>query len=800
MPLLGVQPSTASHAARGVGARRRARRQRRRRLCLAALAGLPPSPLFVSELMIALGGIQAGLHGRRGGRAHPARARLPRSLPTRSSRPSPAAGARQPPRNPPARRPVVGSRPAASCCSWHSPRAALALPGSAIARRARCGGCRERARRAIADYRDAHRPRRCAGGARLGSLYASRRGAAGRAHGAARSRTGALRIETRRRARRPRAEHRRPDAGRGVGRARSARSPRRRLRRPRAAASARRAHARRSRAGRCPVDGPDVYQVAVGPIHAGVIESGHFRFHVVGDRILHLDVRLFYKHRGLERAAVGVPLDDAIVYAARACGACAVTNRVAYAHAAEQPARAAADARGRAARARSCSSSNGSGATSTTSRRSAPASASRRATSASQRSARKLAGSMPHSPGTACCSTACTSEGAASRSTSAACRARATCSRACGADTTATWRELVFNTSFQDRLIDIGVLGARDATALGRRRPGGPCGRRRRGRARGATRAGLRTTASEPAHRASVRAATCARGSSSANSSSRRPSRCSTACSNAPIARGLLHCRRAPLRARRDAHREPARRHALRARAIGRARRPAPPAHRLVRELAGARRASPPATSCPISRSSTRASSSATPARTADMFTLLRDLRRLRLQHRPARASTRGRSLAIRHVDAGSCNGCEHELTLATSPLLRPRSATASSVVASPRHADLLLVTGAVTTRMHDALLTAYRAMPEPRRVAALGDCALGCGVLGLPEEIAGRRRGRPSGRPPHPRLPARSATDRRRSAGTARRRRDCRVTRARTSLPQSETDHLRQHVARLGA
>ena len=59
-------------------------------------------------------------------------------------------------------------------------------------------------------------------------------------------------------------------------------------------------------------------------------------------------------------------------------------------------------------------------------------------------------------------------------------------------------------------------------------------------------------------------------------------------------------------------------------------------------------------------------------------------------------------------------------------------------IVASPRHADVLLVTGAVTTRMRDALLAAYNAMPEPRRVAALGDCALGCGVLGLRDELAG--------------------------------------------------------------
>jgi Ni,Fe-hydrogenase III large subunit len=85
-----------------------------------------------------------------------------------------------------------------------------------------------------------------------------------------------------------------------------------------------------------PVRGADAYQVAVGPIHAGVIESGHFRFHVVGDRILHLDARLFYKHRGLERAAEGRPLEDGLAYAQRACAACAVSNTAAYAHACEQ--------------------------------------------------------------------------------------------------------------------------------------------------------------------------------------------------------------------------------------------------------------------------------------------------------------------------------------------------------------------------------------------------------------------------------------------------------------------------------
>ena len=84
------------------------------------------------------------------------------------------------------------------------------------------------------------------------------------------------------------------------------------------------------------VHGHGPYQIAVGPIHAGVIESGHFRFHVVGEKVLHLDARLFYKHRGLERAAEGSTLDDGLRFVSRACAACAVTNGVAYAQAVEE--------------------------------------------------------------------------------------------------------------------------------------------------------------------------------------------------------------------------------------------------------------------------------------------------------------------------------------------------------------------------------------------------------------------------------------------------------------------------------
>jgi membrane-bound hydrogenase subunit mbhJ len=118
------------------------------------------------------------------------------------------------------------------------------------------------------------------------------------------------------------------------------------------------------------------------------------------------------------------------------------------------------------------------------------------------------------------------------------------------------------------------------------------------------------------------------------------------------------------------------------------------------------------------------------------MLTLLRDLRRIRLNTRLP-APDRGRSLAIRHVDAGSCNGCEHELVLASSPAYDLQR-FGLGIVASPRHADVLLVAGTVTTRMHQPLLAAYEAMPQPRMVAALGDCALGCGILGSSPELVG--------------------------------------------------------------
>lgn len=88
-----------------------------------------------------------------------------------------------------------------------------------------------------------------------------------------------------------------------------------------------------------------------------------------------------------------------------------------------------------------------------------------------------------------------------------------------------------------------------------------------------------------------------------------------------------------------------------------------------------------------------------------------------------------GRSLAIRMVDAGSCNGCELETHALNNPVY-DLERFGFKFVASPRHADVLLVTGPVTWNMREALERAYDAAPDPKWVVALGDCAANCGVF----------------------------------------------------------------------
>lgn len=88
-----------------------------------------------------------------------------------------------------------------------------------------------------------------------------------------------------------------------------------------------------------------------------------------------------------------------------------------------------------------------------------------------------------------------------------------------------------------------------------------------------------------------------------------------------------------------------------------------------------------------------------------------------------------GRSLHIREVDAGSCNGCELEIGALNNPYY-DLERFGMHFVASPRHADCLLVTGPVTRNMADPLKRTYDATPDPKIVVAVGDCARDCGIF----------------------------------------------------------------------
>jgi Ni,Fe-hydrogenase III small subunit len=89
-----------------------------------------------------------------------------------------------------------------------------------------------------------------------------------------------------------------------------------------------------------------------------------------------------------------------------------------------------------------------------------------------------------------------------------------------------------------------------------------------------------------------------------------------------------------------------------------------------------------------------------------------------------------GRALAIRHVDAGSCNGCELEIHALNNPYYNLEG-LGIRFVASPRHADMLLVTGPVSRNMAEALRRTYEAMPHPKVVVAAGDCGCTGGIFG---------------------------------------------------------------------
>ena len=536
MPLLGHEPRAAGHAVTGIAPDAARRSAPTMGISLGALAGLPPSPLFLSEMLILRAGSRPAAAWAAAAAAVAARARLPRAC-ARAHRDDWSASARR--RD---RRSAAGPAAASSRSARRRAVILLALAAAALlAARAPSivealrAGCRMTVRRRP------RVPRRRSRAALDGRLraFAGLHALGGGADRARRAR-------------------RRPTARSGSRRPppRTGRVPTIVDLAPAAAWDEREAHdlygvrfdgheplrplvdhdlelARWT----VPVRGDDAYQVAVGPIHAGVIESGHFRFHVVGDRILHLDARLFYKHRGLERAAEGSDARRrARATSARACAACAVANGVAYAHAVRGGARARADRR--AARARTLllelerlwNHLNDIAAVCAGVGLAAGNDALRRAQgarAAPQRAPHRAPLPVRHRRASA-----------AARSSSTHARSRAAREELarCAPRRARGWRELQFNASFQDRLP--GHRRPRRARTSRGSAPSGPAARAagvRRRRPRGSPR--LAYDGFAPA-RPSAPSATSRRGSSSARSSSSRRSSCSTTLLDAPVAPG----------------------------------------------------------------------------------------------------------------------------------------------------------------------------------------------------------------------------------------------------------------------
>ncbi len=97
-----------------------------------------------------------------------------------------------------------------------------------------------------------------------------------------------------------------------------------------------------------------------------------------------------------------------------------------------------------------------------------------------------------------------------------------------------------------------------------------------------------------------------------------------------------------------------------------------------------------------------------------------------------------GRALCIREIDAGSCNACELELNAVGNPIYNIEG-LGIKFVASPRHADMLMITGPVTKNMEAAVMYAYNATPDPKLVVAVGECACTGGIFGESYATCGR-------------------------------------------------------------
>lgn len=100
-----------------------------------------------------------------------------------------------------------------------------------------------------------------------------------------------------------------------------------------------------------------------------------------------------------------------------------------------------------------------------------------------------------------------------------------------------------------------------------------------------------------------------------------------------------------------------------------------------------------------------------------------------RLTERQPQLRSLKQSLHIRHLDCGSCNGCDWEMSALLNPIYDLQQ-YGFDFVASPRHADLLMCTGSMTTQLLQAATTTYEATPHPKQVIAVGDCAINGGIF----------------------------------------------------------------------
>ena len=165
------------------------------------------------------------------------------------------------------------------------------------------------------------------------------------------------------------------------------------------------------------VEGDGVYEIPVGPVHAGLIEPGHFRFSVVGETILRMKARLWFVHRGVEKLFEGRRPARGIELAERISGDTAVGHALAFALAVEDAAGIDGDRAGPAASARCSSNSNASTTTSPTSARSPTTWASASPTPTRSGCAKTCCGSTRRPPGTDCCAEASRSAGRGSPAT-----------------------------------------------------------------------------------------------------------------------------------------------------------------------------------------------------------------------------------------------------------------------------------------------------------------------------------------------------------------------------------------------